>query len=272
MILRFGLGVGDAGERGEELLRRVDDDQPDAGRRDVVALDLLGLALAQQPVVDEHAGELVADRAVHERGRDRGVDAAGEPAEHVPVADLRADPATCSSMMLAVVHVGVDAGDVVEEVLEHLVWPCSVCSTSGWHWTPEAASVDVLERGDAAPSVATGDRETRRGGDHGVAVRHPHRLLGRQAREQQPRPDRRWRWCGRTRQPGALDRAAERLGHRLEAVADAEHRDPGVEQRGVDAGRTRRRRPTDGPPDRMIAAGCLASISATGIVCGTISL
>ena len=27
----------------------------------------------------------------------------------------------------------------------------------------------------------------------------------------------------------------------------------------------------DGPPDRMIAFGCLASISATGIVCGTIS-
>ena len=27
----------------------------------------------------------------------------------------------------------------------------------------------------------------------------------------------------------------------------------------------------DGPPDRMIAVGSLASISATGIVCGTIS-
>ena len=27
----------------------------------------------------------------------------------------------------------------------------------------------------------------------------------------------------------------------------------------------------DGPPDRMIAAGFLASISATGIECGTIS-
>ena len=27
----------------------------------------------------------------------------------------------------------------------------------------------------------------------------------------------------------------------------------------------------DGPPDRMIAAGLRASISATGIVCGTIS-
>ncbi len=27
----------------------------------------------------------------------------------------------------------------------------------------------------------------------------------------------------------------------------------------------------DGPPDRMIALGCFASISATGIVCGTIS-
>ena len=34
---------------------------------------------------------------------------------------------------------------------------------------------------------------------------------------------------------GALHRAAERLGHHLEAVADAERRHPGVEERGVDA-------------------------------------
>ena len=48
------------------------------GGRDVVALDLLGLARAQQPVVDEHAGELVADGPVHQRRRHRRVDAAGQ--------------------------------------------------------------------------------------------------------------------------------------------------------------------------------------------------
>ena len=38
-----------------------------------------------------HDGELVAHRLVHQRGRDRGVDAAGEPADDALVADLRAD-------------------------------------------------------------------------------------------------------------------------------------------------------------------------------------
>ena len=52
-----------------------------------------------------------------------------------------------------------------------------------------------------------------------------------------------------SRSAGLGDRAAERLGHRLEAVADAEDRDAGVEQRrvelrgavGVDAATGRRR-------------------------------
>ena len=76
------LGVGDPGERGEELLARVDDDEVDPGRGDEVLLDLLGLAGAQQPVVDEHAGELVTDRPLHERRGHGGVDATGQAAQH----------------------------------------------------------------------------------------------------------------------------------------------------------------------------------------------
>ena len=42
---------------------------------------LLALALAHQAGVDEHTGELVADRPVHERSRDGRVDAARQPAD-----------------------------------------------------------------------------------------------------------------------------------------------------------------------------------------------
>ena len=87
--LPLRLRVGDAVERGEESLRRVDMDE-----RDVVVAaeerhDLLRLVLPHQPVVDEDAGELVADRLVDQHRRDRGIDAAGEAADHPPVAHLR---------------------------------------------------------------------------------------------------------------------------------------------------------------------------------------
>ncbi len=61
------LRVRDALQRGQELLAGIDDDQRDAGRRNELLLDLLGLAGAQQAVVDEHTGQLVAHRTLHQR-------------------------------------------------------------------------------------------------------------------------------------------------------------------------------------------------------------
>ena len=86
------LGIGDAAQRREEPLARVDGDEVQvevlAERRD----DLLGLAQAQQAVVDEDARQPVAERLVAEDGRDRRVDAAREAADDVVVArHLRAD-------------------------------------------------------------------------------------------------------------------------------------------------------------------------------------
>ena len=83
--------------------------------------DLLGLVRAHEAVVDEDAGELVADRLVDEQGGDCGVDAAGEPAEHALRADLRADP-----LDLLLDHGGRRPGgrrigDAVEEVLQHVL-------------------------------------------------------------------------------------------------------------------------------------------------------
>ena len=65
--------------------------------RDVVVVaeqgdDLLRLTRAQEAVVDEHAGELLADRLVDQDGRDRGVHAAREPAHHAAIAHPGPDP------------------------------------------------------------------------------------------------------------------------------------------------------------------------------------
>src|SRR5699024_45239 len=75
------LRVGDPGQLGQELLARVHGDQADADRGDVVLLDLGPFVLTQQAVVDEDAGELIADGLVHKRGGHRGVDASGQSAD-----------------------------------------------------------------------------------------------------------------------------------------------------------------------------------------------
>ena len=71
MVLRFCFGVGDAGELAQKLLRGVDVNQ-----RDVVVVPEqidhgLGFIEPQHAVIDEHAGELVADRLVDQHCCDR---------------------------------------------------------------------------------------------------------------------------------------------------------------------------------------------------------
>ena len=181
------LRVGDPGERLEELLLGVDDLELDAGRGHEVALDLLGLALAHQPVVDVHAGQPVADRALHDRRRDRGVDAAGEPADRLAaVADLGAD-------RLDLLLDDVDhrpgrpaAGDVEQEVLEHLLAVLGV-QHLGVPLHAGQAAVDVLERRDRGGRGRGEHVEAVRRGGHRVAVGHPDGVRGRDVGEQRAR-------------------------------------------------------------------------------------
>ena len=91
MMRRFCSGSVDARQLGEEPVGRLDVDE----RHVEVLLErldhLLGLGHPQEAVVDEDARELVADGAVDEERRHRGVDAARERADDVLVADLLAD-------------------------------------------------------------------------------------------------------------------------------------------------------------------------------------
>src|SRR4029077_3760648 len=89
--LALGLGIAQAGEPAQEAVLGIDGDERDLEAVAEGADHLLALVLAHQPVVDEHARELVADRAVDEQRRDRGVDTTGETADDAAVADLRAD-------------------------------------------------------------------------------------------------------------------------------------------------------------------------------------
>ena len=69
-------------------------------------------------MVDEHAGELIANRFVNKNRGDGGIDAAREPANHPAVADLTAD--FFDRLILKGAHgpVAGTAGDVADKVAQ----------------------------------------------------------------------------------------------------------------------------------------------------------
>ena len=88
MILRLSSGSVTPGQALEEPVAGPHVDELDALVAAEGLDDLFALALAHEAGVDEHAGELRPDGPVHECGRDRRVDAAGQAADQPLVADL----------------------------------------------------------------------------------------------------------------------------------------------------------------------------------------
>ena len=128
---------------------------------------------AQQAVVDEDRRQLVADRAVDQRRRDRGIDAAAEAEQHPAVADLRRGSARSRcSMNDSAVQFGRQPQISDQEVARCTSLPSGVCATSGWNWMPTmSAARHRRERGVGACA-----RSTTKPGGSGldvVAVAHP---------------------------------------------------------------------------------------------------
>ncbi len=233
MVLRLTSGSVTPASAARNSLGRVDVHQ----RNVVVAAEqrdhLVGFGEPQQPVVDEHAGELLADRLVDQHRRDRRVDAAREPADHPALADLGAD--LLDRLLLEGAHgpVALAAGDLAHEVAQERGAVRRVHDLE-----VELGGVELARLvGDH------GDRRVRRGADHAealrrlghaVAVAHPHRIalaLAPHPLEQRRILGHRHLGAAELAVVAALDRAAELLRHRLLAVADAEHRHAGLVDR-----------------------------------------
>ena len=249
------LGLRDPGEPGEEALACVDMDERDVEVRPERLDDLLGLVLAQEAVVDEHAGQLVADRLVHEQRRDRGVDAAGEPADDLLGADLRAD-----ALDLLLDHRGGRpggrrAGDLVEEALEHPL-PLRRVHDLGVELDGVEAALGVLEGRDRRRLRRGRDRRARWRGRHRVAVAHPDDLIRLEVTEQRARRLELDVGLAELRDLVRLDSPAELAGHQLHPVADAQRRHAELEDRwvgergalGVDRGGAAREDERQRPP------------------------
>ena len=116
------------------------------------------------------------------------------------------------------------------------------------------ASLGVLDRGDRRGGRGGERGEAVRRLKDGVPVRHPAGLLARHPGEQQPRLQHAQIRAPELAHLRLLDAAAELLHEQLHAVADAEHRDPELQQTPVQPGRAlggyRGRPPREDDPAR----------------------
>ena len=199
--------------------------------------DLLGLVEPHQAVVDEDAGELLADRPVDEQRRDRGVDPAGEAADHPPLPhlgpDLRHllfDHRLRRPLLLA-------AGDVAQEAGEDL-GPIRGVDNLGVELDPVEPAVGVLAGGHWRTGTGRQRGEPLGRLEDRIAMAHPAVLLLRHPAEQLPATVAQGE-VGPPELPrlGRLDLPAQRLDHRLHPVTDPQHRDPQIEQLGREGGR-----------------------------------
>jgi hypothetical protein len=202
-------------------------------------LNVLRLVLAQQPVVHQHARELVPYRPVHEQRSHGRVDAARQPADHAAVADLGADPLDLLLDDRSWAPGRLAPADVREEVLEDVLAVRGVDDLRVELDSVEGA-LHVLEGCDRRSRRRGERREPRRRLEDRVAVRHPARLLARKAGQQPAGIVDRQLGPPELTDLRALDPAAESEREELHAVADAEHRDPELQQARVEPRRPRR--------------------------------
>ena len=269
MILRFSSGSVTPASAARNVRGRVHHVQVHPGRGHEVLLHLLRLAPAQQPVIDEHAAQpgpmarctraaataestppdspqiarpsptcaadpldLLVDHAAH------GPRRAGSPPSRGTGAAFHA--------VLGVQHLGVELHPVSRR-------PASSAAATG---VPAVRAV-TAKPGGAAVHVSPCDIHTCCRPGSPPSSTPPGRQVDSAVAPYSPTR------CARP--------AAQAGHHQLESVADAEHRDA----RPAAARPARAGRPAAyteaGPPDRMMALGLRASISAAGMVAGTIS-
>ncbi len=196
-------------------------------------------------MVDEDAGELVADRLVDQDRRDRRIDAAREAADHAGFADLRADAGDLLGAKRGHRPVALEARDFVQEIGDEFGAVGRVDHLGVEHGGVVAP---LLVRRDRIGRVLGHgvDAETLRELRYPVAMAHPHRIAPAgfpHALEQGAAFDDLDIGAAEFRRMPALDLAAELFGERLLAVADGENRHGRLEDffRRARAARFRRR-------------------------------
>ena len=192
-------------------------------------LDLFCLALAQQTVIHEHAGELVADGLVHESRRDCGINAAGQAADHLCIADLLADFRDLVLDDAGGIPVVAETCALVQEGLDKLLAHRGVLDFRMPLHAIQLAGF-ILHGGNGGALGVCQHFEAFRRGLNGHTMAHPRVLIGGGAFEQPLRLVDEGLGLAVLAKSGLVDIRAQGIGHGLEAVADAQHGNSGLEQ------------------------------------------
>ncbi len=199
---------------------------------------LLRFVQAQQAVIDEDACELIADRAVHERGRDRRVDAARQAENDFLATYLLSNFLYRFRNVIRHAPVATAAAYLVHEAPQQLRALARMRDFRVELHAVEAALL-IGHRGDRAGLGGGHQLEARRHLGDFVAVAHPdleHAVtFGRaqvlDAVEQPGMAARADLGRAELTHPPRLHATAQLLRHGLHAVADAQHRNAEPEHR-----------------------------------------
>ena len=200
------------------------------------AADVLALVLAQQAVVHEHAGQLLADRLGQHGRADAGIDAAGQRTQNLAAADALTQAADRIFDKGVHLPAAAAAADLIDKIVQDAGAVFGV-----QHLGVELHAVQpagrVLRGRHRAVGRVRHDLEA--GGllFNVIVVAHPADVARGQAVKQRAggvEVDKRFAVFPLRR---FADHAAQHVHHELAAVADAQHRHaPGVDGR-VDGGR-----------------------------------
>ena len=224
----LALRVRHAFEGADEPLRRVDVHEIQAEVALEHGADALRLLAPEQAVVNEDAGQLLADRLVDEFGGHCGVHAAGEGADDAPAADLLPDPPHALRDEVPRRPRSRRAAYLVGEVADDLR---PVGRVRDLRVKLNAKHARVVRHRRDRRIVRIGDSaEARRNSADTVAVAHPNADLAVQPVEEV---------AGRVLANDGeavlalargLDAPPKLMRQQLHAVADAQHRNAAVER------------------------------------------
>ena len=124
-------------------------------------------------MIDEDAGELVADGAMDQRRRHARIDAAGQAQDHIVGANLRADFFHCFGNVVGHVPLRLAAANFMHEAAQD-----GLALAGVRHFRMELQGVEmalfICHAGDRAARRVAHQLEARRHLKHLVAVAHPH--------------------------------------------------------------------------------------------------